>query len=697
MRLGRYVPIPEGPGDLKRLWETSARLAPGRLPAWLGEDDHDEYRLVASLSLAGLSHADRQDAEAELEACELARLVVDDEDPDDEQRRRVYVAAPRPEQLWSIGVVAGIAPGEAAGPVGAAVLTAAHVTDVPASSVADPFLLHRDGRWWMFFEVVNWKSWKGEIGLASSGDGRAWHYERIVLTEAFHLSYPYVFEDGDAVYMVPETSQAGAVRLYRARRFPWEWEHVADLLRGMPFADTSVIRAGDGWWLFTETSGGGNDTLRLFHADHLHGPWHEHPRSPIVSGDPTIARPAGRIVSSAGRLVRFAQNCLPAYGTDVRAIEIVRLTREDYAERACRDTPVLGTTATDWNAGGMHHIDPVRLPDGDWLAAVDGWRWEPDRTDGPAPGPLLAGLRSLGAAQAVPFDATCIVDRRPNEYASSAPTEIVTLGLPDGARRELFVKYGGGADDAVPRYRHGVAYCAAVQRRLVERLPLPHVAALGLVHVGDPPVPALVSEYLAGALRVAEAPDDSGMVAAAEWCGRLHTWGQEARQDPGLAFLVRYDLDFYRAWGDRALSLARAAGGAPGWLERICATWRDRAAALADAIPTVIHGEFGAQNVLWRDGVIRPVDWESAAIGAGEIDLATLLLGWPARTAETCIAAYWRARGVQPPSDFRAVWTAAMLYTGLRWLAPPGAGDHRAFTRSLRLLEETAATLSLEP
>jgi len=696
VKRGRHVAVPEGPRDLGLLWEAATRLEGDSLPAWLSAKDGAGYRRVGSVSLAGLSVAEQRAAEEEFEELELARLIVEI-DPHDEHLRHVYVAAPRSEQVWSIGVFTGASPWSLTdrsrdNPL----LTAAQVTDVPAASVADPFVINHAGRWYMLFEVVNWRTWKGEIGLATSIDGLAWQYERIVLAEPFHLSYPYVFEADGHIYMIPETSQAESVRLYRARRFPWDWEHAGDLLSGLPFADSSVILHGGRWWLFTETSGGRNSTLRLYHADGLFGPWHEHPQSPIVDGDATSARPAGRIISADERLVRFAQNCVPAYGTDVRAFEITRLTPETYSERPLGAAPILGPRGTGWNAGGMHHVDPVRLPDGGWLAAVDGWHWEPEPDGLPAQVLLLAALRPLFSEHLPPDNVFRIVSRRPNEYASSSKTEIVTLELPSGSIRELFVKYGRMESDPAPRCRHGIEYCAAVQQHLVARLPLPHIKQLGLVQVGEPPVPALVCDFLAGSLRVGEAPDDSGIVAAAEWCGRFHGWGKRARDDPSLAFLVRYDLAYYRAWAARVLVFAAAEGGAtPAWLERLCATWSQIAVAFAAVRPTTIHGELGPQNVLWANGKIHPVDWESAAIGPGEIDLAALLFRWPDATVEACLAAYWRARGTNPPSDFAARWNAATLYTALRWIPAPQSCTPAAFAGALAVLERTGQTLGL--
>lgn len=306
---------------------------------------------------------------------------------------------------------------------------------------------------------------------------------------------------------------------------------------------------------------------------------------------------------------------------------------------------------------------------------------------------LAAALRGLLADSRAAGD-VAIVARRPNEYASSSPGEIVTVRLPTGAELDLFVKHARAADPA-PRCRHGVEYCALVNRHLVDRLPLPHATALGLVHVGEPPAPALVVEHVGRSLRVGEAPDESGVVAAAEWCGRFHAWGETVLDDPALAFLVRHDESYYRAWADRALAIAAAVGATPPWLERACAGFGAHAAVLAAAPRTTIHGEFGPQNVLWSDGEIRPVDWESAAVGPGEVDLATLLFGWPAATVERSIAAYWRARGTPPQVTFAKTWAAATLHTAFRWV-PPTEADAAAVERALATLESTWRAVPVE-
>lgn len=286
------------------------------------------------------------------------------------------MSAERPLPQWSVGLYAGRSPLTLAPLAGVPnpVLSAADVTDVPAGFVADPFLLRRGGGWHLFCEVLNRESGRGEIALATSGDGRRWTYERVVLREPFHLSYPHVFVVGDEVFMVPETLSAGAVRLYRAASFPAGWEYLGDLLRG-GFADPSPVLWEGRWWLFACSAPYRHDELRLFFADRLEGPWREHPRSPVVTGDRRRARPAGRVVRWEGRLLRFAQDCLPVYGSGVRVFDILALDAEEYWEMEVAGSPILEAAGSGWNGAGMHHVDAHPDGEGGWLAAVDGRRF----------------------------------------------------------------------------------------------------------------------------------------------------------------------------------------------------------------------------------------------------------------------------------------------------------------------------------
>jgi hypothetical protein len=278
--------------------------------------------------------------------------------------------------IWSIGIYEGKSLSALEPAVGAInpVISAENVSDLPARFVADPFMIKVDDLWYMFFEVMSAETDRGKIGLAVSKDGLQWEYRQIVLDEPFHLSYPHVFDLGGNFYMVPETHEADSLRLYRADSFPVKWSLVSTLLKG-PWIDSSILYFDNLCWLFTNVVVGGIESLELFYAADVSGPWHRHPMSPLVKGDLRIARMAGRVIINGGLPVRFAQDGIPYYGTSVRAFEISALTTSLYAEREIDGSPVLVAGETAWHKLGMHHIDP-HFTNSAWLACADGWRVE---------------------------------------------------------------------------------------------------------------------------------------------------------------------------------------------------------------------------------------------------------------------------------------------------------------------------------
>jgi len=245
------------------------------------------------------------------------------------------------------------------------------VTDIPAAFVADPFLIHENDTFYMFFEVLNTNTGQGDIGLAISNDGFDWNYKQIVLDEDFHISYPYVFKWKNEYYMIPGSSQKESIRLYKSNNFPYNWSFVKNLIQEKRFVDTSIFRYNNTWWLFTGSCN--NDVLWLYYSDNLTGPWIEHPKSPIVSGDANIARPGGNvIVFDTHRIVRYTQDDDPYYGNQVWAFEITALTKTSYEEHRVGRMPIL-KGFDNWNTRGMHQISPCQVSDNGWIASVDGY------------------------------------------------------------------------------------------------------------------------------------------------------------------------------------------------------------------------------------------------------------------------------------------------------------------------------------
>lgn len=254
------------------------------------------------------------------------------------------------------------------------VLQASDVTDVSAQFVADPFIFHQSGRWYMFFEVLNGDTGLGQIGVADSNDGLHWSYDRIVLAEGFHLSFPYVFEYLGDYYMMPETSNIQEIRLYKAHNFPYEWHYFTTLVKGKHYVDPAIFHYNGSWWLFA--GGGWSSTYKgncfLFYSDNLLSGWTEHPKSPVIVNNPGKSRPGGRsFVYSNGRVIRLAQKDDLSYGEQVRAFEVDVLTKTSYSEHEIAQSPIIKKTGNGWNADGMHTFDPWWAGD-HWICSVDG-------------------------------------------------------------------------------------------------------------------------------------------------------------------------------------------------------------------------------------------------------------------------------------------------------------------------------------
>jgi hypothetical protein len=278
------------------------------------------------------------------------------------------------ENIWAIGIYKGkdplhIVPDKVANNP---VISASMVNDVNAAFVADPFLWKKDSLWYMFFEVLNKKDMKGDIGYAYSTDSRTWKYGKIILDCPYHISYPYIFSSSDSIFMIPESAEGGFLLLYYAKIFPEKWEVVDTLLHGR-FGDHSIVNYNNVWWLFVNSEPTKNNNLKLYYSESLYGKWVEHPLSPIIKNDNSKARPGGRMYLSGNRILRLSQNCNKTYGWEVNAFIITKLDKCSYAEMKLESNPIIKRGENRWSLHGMHSIDAFKIADSIYIAAVDGY------------------------------------------------------------------------------------------------------------------------------------------------------------------------------------------------------------------------------------------------------------------------------------------------------------------------------------
>lgn len=240
---------------------------------------------------------------------------------------------------------------------------------------ADPMLHRHDGQDWLLVEDFDYARNKGQLAAIRLHADGSHDSAQTIMDLDVHLSYPFVFEWKGDTYLLPEMAAAGRVSLFRARRFPEQWEFACDLLVGYRAVDATLHEQGGHWYMFAnvcEAGGGTHDELFLFHAETPLGPFKPHPANPLVS-DVRRARPAGPLFMHGGRLIRPAQDCAVSYGRALVFNEVLELTPSSYRERQ------LGRLDPAWADGldGCHTY--ARCGD---IEVVDGKRPTRRRTVG---------------------------------------------------------------------------------------------------------------------------------------------------------------------------------------------------------------------------------------------------------------------------------------------------------------------------
>ena len=153
--------------------------------------------------------------------------------------------------------------------------------------LADPFVFEENDTNYIFVEDMFFKDNKGRISVIKI-DGENYEFLGVVLEEDFHLSFPFIFRDGNDIYMIPESHENSDIRLYKCIEFPHEWRFEQTLMSGVSAADTMMIHKENKWFMLTNIcSLGLNDhqsELHIYYSDNLKSSlW-----SPIKSGNPVI-------------------------------------------------------------------------------------------------------------------------------------------------------------------------------------------------------------------------------------------------------------------------------------------------------------------------------------------------------------------------------------------------------------------------
>ena len=201
--------------------------------------------------------------------------------------------------------------------------------------LADPFLIKKGGAHYCFVEDYDFKTKKGSISAYKiSKDG----YEDlgIVLQEEFHLSYPFLFEYENEIYMCPETNEKKEIRIYKCVEFPGKWVFHKTLMSNVSAADTNIFKFNGKWWLFTNfdksTVRDHNSQLYIYHnTNPVSHDWVAHEANPLIF-DPLIARNGGMICDGKEIYRVFQRQDFDMYGAASGIAKIKILTTSQYEE-----------------------------------------------------------------------------------------------------------------------------------------------------------------------------------------------------------------------------------------------------------------------------------------------------------------------------------------------------------------------------
>lgn len=171
---------------------------------------------------------------------------------------------------------------------------------------ADPFVFEYNGNVYIFAELYDYVRGRGILGYCEITDGGASEWTPIIVEEN-HLSFPYIFQKGDNIYIMPESSASGCLYLYQAVEFPDKWEEKEMIRDHVRYADTTLLTEQERLYALTYCV---EDSFNLgLHLLDIKAPEKD---KKLELSNQNLRRPAGRILEREN--IRCAQNCIEDYG-----------------------------------------------------------------------------------------------------------------------------------------------------------------------------------------------------------------------------------------------------------------------------------------------------------------------------------------------------------------------------------------------
>lgn len=205
---------------------------------------------------------------------------------------------------------------------------------------ADPFIVHENDLYYVFFEEFIHSKNKGHISFLTIDKNGNYSKAQKILEKPYHLSYPFIFNFEGEYYLLPESSENKTIEIYKCVNFPNCWVFHKILMSDIKATDSTLFYHNNKWWLFTNTINfhdekTQNELLLFFSDNPLNNKWNPHPKNPVVKNKKGV-RPAGKILNFEGKILRPSQDDTKRYGYGIVFNEIDILSEENYKETAIK-------------------------------------------------------------------------------------------------------------------------------------------------------------------------------------------------------------------------------------------------------------------------------------------------------------------------------------------------------------------------
>tara|TARA_B100000212_G_scaffold338252_1_gene314464 strand:- start:79 stop:1758 length:1680 start_codon:yes stop_codon:yes gene_type:complete len=202
--------------------------------------------------------------------------------------------------------------------------------------LADPFIIKRNGEYICFVEDYNYYTKKGSIS-AYKIDQKNHQDLGIVLSEDFHISFPFLFEYEEELYMCPETYEKNEIRIYKCLEFPTKWIYKKTIMKNVSAVDTIIFKKNKKWWLLTNIDNSfikdHSHQLHIFYSDSpLSEQWTPHIANPVIY-DSLIARNGGLILENDNIYRVFQSQDFDLYGASFGVSKINLINNCEYKEK----------------------------------------------------------------------------------------------------------------------------------------------------------------------------------------------------------------------------------------------------------------------------------------------------------------------------------------------------------------------------